>query len=102
MKYIIGQIGGKQYILKQNEWYKINFIPKSKIGDYLLLSKILLFKKIINLQIGLPFLTNGKILGKIILHLKASKLRILKTKPKKNYTRLKGHRQLYTYIQIIY
>ena len=51
-------------------------------------------------QIGKPFLTNSKISAKIIQQVKGPKITVLKTKPKKRYTRKKGHRQSYTRVQI--
>ena len=46
------------------------------------------------------FLSKSKIPAKIIQQVKGKKITVLKTKPKKNYTRTRGHRQLYTRVQI--
>jgi large subunit ribosomal protein L21 len=100
MKYAIAQTSGKQFLIKPGQWYDMDFINKGKIGDFIYLNKILLFRNENKIQIGTPFLTNSKIPAKIIQQVKGKKITVLKTKPKKNYTRTRGHRQLYTRVQI--
>ena len=100
MKYAIAQTSGKQFLVKPGEWYDIDFIRDGEIGDYIYLNKILFFRNETQIQIGRPFLTESKIPAKIIQHLKGKKITVLKTKPKKRYTRTRGHRQPYTRIQI--
>jgi len=100
MKYAIAQTSGKQFLIKPGQWYDVDFISKGKIGDFIYLNKILLFRNENKIQIGTPFLENSKIPAKIIQQVKGKKITVLKTKPKKNYTRTRGHRQLYTRVQI--
>ncbi len=100
MKYAIIQVSGKQYIIKPGFWYDIDFIKKLKKGNLIYLNKILLLKNNEKIQVGKPFLKNIKIIVKFIKHIKGPKMLILKTKPKKNYTRKYGFRKLYTRIKI--
>jgi len=100
MKYAIAQTSGKQFLVKPGEWYDIDFIRDGEIGDYIYLNKILFFRNETQIQIGKPFLTESKIPAKIIQHVKGKKITVLKTKPKKRYTRTRGHREPYTRIQI--
>ena len=100
MKYAIAQTSGKQFLLKPGEWYDVDFIKKGKIGDYFYLKKILFFRKENKIQLGKPFLLNSEIPAKILQEVKGKKITVLKTKPKKKYTRTRGHRQLYTRVQI--
>lgn len=100
MKYIIAQTSGKQFVFKPGEWYDIDFIKEGIVGNFIYLKKILFFKTDTKIQIGKPFLTESKISAKIIQHVKGKKITVLKTKPKKKYTRVRGHRQQYTRIQI--
>eukprot|EP01038_Epipyxis_sp_PR26KG_P010369 gene10369-13933_t len=80
MTYAIAQTSGKQFLLKPGEWYDVDFIKNGKIGQ--------------------PFLVNSQIPAKIIQQVKGPKITVLKTKPKKKYTRTRGHRQAYTRVQI--
>ena len=64
------------------------------------MNKVLFFRNDNKIQIGQPFLENSKIPAKIIQQVKGKKITVLKTKPKKRYTRTRGHRQAYTRVQI--
>ncbi len=101
MEYVIAQISGKQYLMELNKWYNIDFIKNTKKNNFILLNKILLFYKNNKVQLGFPFLLNIKIYGKILEHIKNKKITVLKTKPKKHYTRVIGHRQKLTKIILI-
>jgi large subunit ribosomal protein L21 len=98
--YAIIQTSGKQFLIKPDHWYDFDFIKDTNVGDFIYLNKILLFKKNNKVQIGQPFLQESQIVGKVIQAVKGNKITVLKTKPKKNYTRTRGHRQLYTRIKI--
>ena len=101
MKYILAQTFGKQYIFKPNELYDVNLKYDFKLNTFLFLNKILLFKNNLKLQIGQPFLNNSQILIKILQKINQPKITILKTKPKKKYTRIKGYKIKFTRIYII-
>jgi large subunit ribosomal protein L21 len=98
--YAIVQTSGKQFILQPGHWYDIDFIKPAKLGDFLYFNKILLFKKETTIQLGTPFLNAAKLSAKILQKVQGKKVIVLKTKPKKKYTRTKGHRQMYTRVQI--
>jgi large subunit ribosomal protein L21 len=100
MTYAIAQTSGKQFLLKPGEWYDVDFIKNGKIGDFIYLTKILFLKKNNQIQLGQPFLEKSQIPAKIIQQVKGPKITVLKTKPKKKYTRTRGHRQAYTRVQI--
>jgi large subunit ribosomal protein L21 len=100
MKYAIAQTSGKQFLLKPGQWYDVDFIKDASIGDVIFLNKILFFRNQNKIQLGQPFLENSQIPAKIIQQVKGKKITVLKTKPKKKYTRTRGHRQAYTRVQI--
>jgi len=100
MKYAIAQTSGKQFLLKPGQWYDVDFIKDANIGDVIYLNKILFFRNNNKIQLGQPFLENSQIPAKIIQQVKGKKITVLKTKPKKKYTRTRGHRQPYTRVQI--
>jgi large subunit ribosomal protein L21 len=100
MKYAIAQTSGKQLLLKPGQWYDVDLIKSVLLGDFIYLNRILLFRKLNQIQLGQPFLKTSQIPVKIIQQVKGPKLTVLKTKPKKKYTRTKGHRQSYTRVKI--
>ena len=99
MKYAIAQTSGKQFLLKPGQWNDVDFI-NGNLGDFIYLNKILFFRKENQIQLGKPFLPDSQIPAKIIQQVKGKKITVLKTKPKKKYTRTRGHRQAYTRVQI--
>lgn len=99
--YVIGQTSGRQFIFQPGQWYDIDFLRSASLGDYLYLQKILFFRKEKQIQLGKPFLSGVSLPAKVLQSkVKGKKILVLKTKPKKKYTRRKGHRQSYTRIQI--
>ena len=100
MKYAIAQTSGKQFLVKPGQWYDVDFISNGNVGDFIYLNKVLFFRNEDRVQIGKPFLKNCQIPAKIIQQVKGPKITVLKTKPKKRYTRKNGHRQSYTRVQI--
>lgn len=100
MKYAVAQTSGKQILIKPGQWYDVDFIKNGNLGDFIFLNKVLLFRKDEKVQLGMPFLKNSQIPAKIIQQVKGPKIIVLKTKPKKRYTRTRGHRQKYTRVQI--
>jgi large subunit ribosomal protein L21 len=102
MNYAITQTSGKQYLFMPGKWYDLDYIKKAKPGDFVFFEQILLYKKEEKIQIGKPFLENCQIVGQVTQEIKGKKITILKTKPKKNYTRTRGHRQKYTRINILH
>lgn len=107
MEYVIIQICGKQYLLKKNQYYNFENFKNFQNNQVVYCNKILLLKqknlnqKIDKVQIGLPLLSNLKIALKYIQKLKKKKLIVLKTKPKKKYTRIKGHKKTVTRLLFI-
>lgn len=99
MKYFILNVSGKQILVKPGNWYDIDFIKQGKIGDLISFKKVLLYRNSCKVQIGRPFLKEGFLTGQLIQTVKSKKVTVLKTKPKKNYTRIKGHRQLHSRIK---
>ena len=100
MKYAIAQTSGKQFLLKPGQWYDIDFIKNGNLGDFIYLNKVLFFRNEDKIQLGKPFLDESIIPAKIIQQVKGKKITVLKTKPKKKYTRTRGHRQAYTRVLI--
>ena len=100
MTYLIAQTSGKQFLLKPGQWYDVDFITTGTVGDFIYINKILFLRKENKIQLGKPFLPESQIPAKIIQHVKGPKITVLKTKPKKKYTRTRGHRQNYTRVQI--
>ena len=99
MKYAIIEISGRQFWIETGKYYDLNRIP-TKLGNNIVLNRILLFNNDGELLIGQPYLKNIKIEGKILQHLKSNKTISYKMKRKKKTRKKKGHRQKLTRILI--
>ncbi len=97
--YAIVDMQGKQYLIRPGHWYDLNLIKNTQIGDTIKINKVLIYKKKEDLQLGRPFIPKASILLQIIKHGVRKKTLVLKTKRKKKYTRIFGHRTYYTRAQ---
>ncbi len=99
MNLAIIKTGGKQYLVSPKDKIKIEKINK-KAGEEVSFEEVLLIEKEGKLKIGYPFIKNAKVKAKVLEQGKGDKKTILKYKAKKRYRVKKGHRQLYTEIEI--
>lgn len=99
MELAVIKTGGKQYIVTPGQKIKIE---KLNIGDEkeVVFNEVLLLEKDEKTEIGTPFVQGAKVIGKILNQGKGKKVIIFKYKPKKRYKVKKGHRQLFTEVEI--
>jgi ribosomal protein L21 len=90
--YVIAHVSGRQHIFRKNRWYDLDYMKELNENDCIYLHKVLLLAQRGQFQLGTPFLKNIIVPLKFVQHFKKRKMFILKTKPKKHYTRLKGYR----------
>lgn len=69
-------------------------------GTDITFSEVLLVEKNKKVEIGAPFVKDAQVVGKVLTQGKGEKLIIFKYKPKKRFHRKKGHRQLFTEVEI--
>jgi large subunit ribosomal protein L21 len=93
------KIGGKQYLISPGQKIKIEKIDK-KEGEEIVFSEVLLLQKGEKLKIGKPLVEGAKVIGKILGEKKEKKIVILKHRPRSSYKVKKGHRQIYTIVEI--
>jgi len=97
--YVIIQTGGKQYRVGLGDVIRVEKLPGA-VGDTVALDKILLAASDGELNIGQPYVAGAQVVGQILRQGKAKKVLVFKKKRRKNYRRLRGHRQPYTALQI--
>ncbi len=96
--YSIVEISGKQYNVKKGDVIAVDRIDKDK-DEIIEFNNVMLIKDKETL-FGNPYIKDAKVKAKIIEHQKDKKVMVFKFKRKKEYKRLKGHRQSYTKIKI--
>lgn len=99
MKYAIVEISGKQFWVETGKFYEFNRIA-TELGKKINFNRVLLLNNDGNIFIGQPYLTNVKIEGKILEHLRGKKKIIYKMRSKKKTRRKQGHRQELTRVLI--
>lgn len=97
--YAIVETGGKQYRVTPGDMLQVELLKVEK-GEKLSLDKVLLVADDDGVKIGNPFLEGATVDATIMDHGKSKKVLVFKYKSKKNYRRLRGHRQNFTEIRI--
>ncbi len=86
-------------MIKPGDIIKIEKIEKPK-GEIIEFDKVLLVSAGEEIKLGNPYLDSAKITGKWLEEGRAKKITILRYHSKTRYTKKKGHRQIYTKVQI--
>jgi len=108
---VVIRTGGKQYLVSPGQKIKIEKIDpegkpsasygaRKKEGKEVIFDQVLLLEKQNRIEIGTPFVKGAKVIGKILKQGKGQKVIVFKYKAKKRYKVKKGHRQLFTEIEI--
>ena len=100
MNFAVIETGGKQYVVKPGETLIIEKLPKTKKGEKVTFSKVLLLDDGKNTRIGTPYIAGETVEAEITGEGKGKKITILKYKNKTRYRVKKGHRQPFTKVTI--
>lgn len=100
-KFAVIKTGGKQYQVALEDKIKIEKIA-GNTGDEVVFDNVLLVSDEDgkDMKLGTPLVENSKVKAKVLAQSRAKKITVIKYKPKTRYKRKKGHRQLYTQIEI--
>ncbi len=96
--YAVFEDGSHQYRVHEGDVVKVDF-REAAIGARLEFPRVLLFNSEADTRIGQPVIEGAKVLGEVVAH-PSTKLYIQHFRRRKNYRRLRGHRQPYTSVQI--
>ncbi|URJ30646.1 50S ribosomal protein L21 [Candidatus Blochmannia vicinus (nom. nud.)] len=97
--YAVFQIGGKQYRVTEGQIINVERIGVN-IGNQVEFNQILLLKCNDCLQIGYPFIKEGKVIAEIVEQNVNRKIEIIKFRRRKHFRKFQGHRQCFTKIKI--
>jgi len=100
MKFAVIKTGGKQYKVSEGDVISIEKLDGDfKSGDVITFDEVVLADDGNTSTVGTPF-TGAKIEGKFVEEGKGKKVRIQKFKSKSNYSKVTGHRQPFTKVEI--
>ena len=99
--FAILETGGKQYRVEEGDILEIELLESSRISKL----GVINFDTVMlvsgdKLNIGTPYVKDGKIKAKLIEKFRGEKVIVFKKKAKKQYRRTRGHRQDLLKIQI--
>jgi len=98
--FAIIQTGGKQYRVSAGQKLKIEKLAV-KSGDSVMFDKVLLRSKGDAVTIGMPHVVAAKVEGKVLRQAKEDTKIVFKYHAKARYKKKKGHRQLFTEVEIV-
>jgi large subunit ribosomal protein L21 len=96
--YAVFEDGSRQYRVTEGDVVKVDY-RDAESGDRVEFGRVLLFQGDSGLEIGKPTLSGYRILGEVVAH-PSTKLYIQHFRRRKNYRRLRGHRQPYTAVRV--
>lgn len=92
--------GGKQYIVKPGDVVKVEKL-EGNCGDVVEFKEVLMVSdESGTVKVGSPFVDGASVRGRILKNEKGEKIIVFKFKRRKNYRRKRGHRQIYTHVEI--
>ncbi len=96
--YAVVRTGGKQYKVSEGDLLKVEKL-EGAVGDTIELKEILMVggEKV---AIGTPLVPSASVVGKIVEQGKGKKILVFKSKRRKNFRKLYGHRQPRTILRI--
>jgi len=98
MHYAVFEDGSHQYRVSEGDVTRVDY-RDLEIGAPVEFNRVLLYEKDGDTQIGRPILDGARVVGEVIDH-PSTKLYIQHFRRRKNYRRLRGHRQHYTSVRI--
>src|SRR5438874_7412394 len=96
--YAVFEDGSRQYRVSEGDVVRLDF-REAEVGTRLEFNRVLLCAAGDDRQIGQPILDGARILAEVVDH-PSTKLYVQHFRRRKNYRRLRGHRQPYTEVQI--
>src|SRR5690348_16823016 len=98
MYYAVFEDGSHQYRVSEGDVVRVDY-REVEVGAPIEFGRVLLYEKDGDTQIGKPLIEGARVLGEVVDH-PSTKLYIQHFRRRKNYRRLRGHRQHYTEIQV--
>ena len=96
--YAVFEDGSRQYRVSEGDVVKVDYREGEK-GTRIEFGRVLLYQNGDDTRLGQPLVEGMRILGEVVDH-PSTKLYIQHFRRRKNYRRLRGHRQWYTSIRI--
>ena len=97
--FAVVKTGGKEYRISKGDIIRVEKLD-GKVGDQVTLKDVLMVSREGEIHLGARLLAKAEVVGEIVQQIKGRKVLTYKMKRRKNYRRMKGHRQNYTYLRV--
>lgn len=98
--YAIVEMGGKQYKVEKDKTIAVDLLQANN-DETLTIDKVIMVVDGDKILVGQPYLSNVQVKAKVAGMVRGQKVRGIKFRKRKNYTRTIGHKQPYTSITIV-
>jgi large subunit ribosomal protein L21 len=93
------ETGGKQYRVQAGDVFRVERL-EGDVGQEVVFDRVLMTGGEDSAKVGTPWVAGAGVKAEIVSQARADKILVFKFKSKKNYRRLRGHRQYYTEIRV--
>ena len=93
------ETGGKQYRVQVGDRFRVERL-EGDVGSEVVFDKVLMVGGDSGPRFGTPYVSGASVRAEILAQARDKKVLVFKFKSKKNYRRMRGHRQYYTEVVI--
>ena len=97
--YAIIETGGKQQKVIPGEQLRIEKLD-AEVGDTVRFDKVMLVNRDGEIELGKPYVDGATVTAKVTEQGRARKILVFKKKRRKQYRRMRGHRQSFTAVTV--
>ena len=97
--FAVFQSGGKQHRVSEGDVVKVELVD-GEPGAEVVFDRVLMVADGDNVNVGAPYVDEGKVTAEVLRIDRAKKVRIIKFKRRKDYLKRQGHRQWFTEVKI--
>ena len=97
--FAVFQSGGKQHRVSEGDVVKVELVD-GEPGAEVVFARVLMVADGDNVNVGAPYVNEGKVTAEVLRIDRAKKVRIIKFKRRKDYLKRQGDRQWFTEVKI--
>ena len=97
--FAVFQSGGKQHRVSEGDVVKVELVD-GEPGAEVVFDRVLMVADGDNVNVGAPYVNEGKVTAEVLRIDRAKKVRIIKFKRRKDYLKRQGHSQWFTEVKI--
>ena len=97
--FAVFQSGGKQHRVSQGDVVKVELVD-GEPGAEVIFDRVLMVADGDDVNVGAPYVNEGKVTAEVLRIDRAKKVRIIKFKRRKDYLKRQGHRQWFSEVKI--